>query len=161
MCLLVILLSMGLYSIIGAASWAAASRPSAAIMTKRGGTFGMKRSGATMTGALLALVSGDQDGSQRDFIGASKKFREALEKEKARRQAAPKRKAYLQADRIVQVLWRKSPGIFTNDPSVRRGLALAAGRLGQETSQLLDSVDQLAMAHETSLGAGNRDPPST
>src|SRR5260221_14273562 len=93
MCLLIILLAMGLYSISQCGELghriAAISRDN----NQAGGNLHqMKRSGAAMTGALLTLVTGDPERSAADFTEAGKNFEAALKGEEARHSASDKEK---------------------------------------------------------------------
>jgi signal transduction histidine kinase len=158
LCLWIILLAMGLYSIDQCSSLGKRIQTISRDNDRTGQSLQqMKRSGANMTGALLALVTGSQQRSHIDFSAASKSFREALNKEISRQSASSDEKAlmvklsdfYKNYDARVQAFLRSANQL---DPTWRP----MADKLGQDTAQLLDLTDQLALAHEQSLGAGNR-----
>jgi len=159
MCLLIILLSMGLYSIDRCSELGHRLQAIIRDHDRVGENLGqMKRSGATMTGALLVLVTGDQEQSRHDFSRASKSFQEALDEERARVSATKGEKALIAklADTYQAYTGRAQAFLQSAnqlDPSWRS----TAGTLGQETSQILDLVDQLTVEHERGLNAGYRD----
>jgi len=159
MCLLIILLSMGLYSINRCSELGYRIQAISRDNDRAGQNLRqIKRSGAAMTGALLSMVTEDHDGSRRDFATASKSFQEALDEENSRHSATTDEKrliaeltdsyksynaraeAFLQSANQLDPAWRPT-----------------AHKLGQDTSQLLDTVEQLALAHEHALSVGNRD----
>jgi signal transduction histidine kinase len=158
-CLLIILLAMGLFSIEQCSSLGKRIQAISRDNDRTGqNLYQMKRSGAAMTGALLSLVTEDHDGSRRDFAAASKRFEEALDEENSRQGASPDEKAliakltdaykaydararaFLQSGNQLDPVWRAT-----------------AHKLGQDTAQLLDLADQLALAHQHSFSAGNRE----
>jgi len=162
LCLLIILLAMGLYSINQCSELGhrieAISRDNdrAGLNLQQ-----MKRSGATMTGALLSLATGDTDGSRHDFSEASKSFQQALNEENSRSSASDNEKKLI----------AKLAGTFKAYDASARAFLLSvnqpdaawrstAHKLGQDTNQLLDLVDQLSVAHEQGLGEGNRNAAS-
>ena len=158
MCLLIILLAMGLYSIDRCSRLGRHIQAISRDNDKAGRSLRqMKRSGAAMTGALLSLVTGDHDGSQHDFVAARKNFQEALDEESSRQSASPEEKAliskllhfYKAYDTRAQAFLESANQL---DPAWRT----TAGKLGQDTSQLLDLLDQLSLAHEQGLATGNQ-----
>src|ERR1700721_2120352 len=84
-CLLIIVLAMGLYSINQCSELGKRIQTISAKYDSIGRDITqMKHSGAAMTGALLMLATGD-DGKSRDtFNDASKKFQDALNVERSR-----------------------------------------------------------------------------
>lgn len=157
-CLLIILLAMGLYSINQCSELGrrieAISRDNDAAGRN---IQEMKESGATMTGALLALVTGEQQQSQDEFTGASREFQKALEAENSNGSLDDKEKAQL--DKL-------NDAFKTYDARARAFLKApiqtdvnwhgTAARLGKDTAQLLTMVDQLAQLHRTGLGDKNK-----
>lgn len=159
LCLLVILLSMGLYSIDRCSELGHRVQTLIRDNDRTGQNLRqMKRSGGIMTGALLSLVTGDQDASRHDFTEASKNFAAALDEQGSRKSASADEKkliaeladSYKTYDARAQAFLKSANQL---DPAWRP----TAGKLGQDTAQLLDLVDQLALAHEHSLSADNRD----
>ncbi len=159
MCLMVILLSMGLYSINRCGELGHRIQTISRDNDQTGQRLKqMKRSGAAMTGALLSLVTGDRDGSRNVFTEASKNFRKALDEENSRTMVTPDEKtlitkltsSYKDYDARARVFLQSTNQL---DPAWHT----TAGKLGQNTEQLLDWVDQLAKAHEMGLGAGDQD----
>lgn len=158
LCLLIILLAMGLYSI----NQCSELGQRIAAISKDNDQAGrnlqqMKKGAATMTGALLALVTGDQEQSRKDFESGSQIFRKALDEENSRKTATDDEKkllgtlgdsyetyigkahAFLQSPEKPELAWRGT-----------------AAKLGQETASLLDLTDQLATAHEHAISKGGK-----
>src|SRR5271170_3988848 len=94
MCLLIILLFMGIYSIDRCSNLGKRIEAISRDNDQAGRNIRqMKNSETAMTGALLCLVTGDQDGARNDFAAASKKFEDALHEENARASASPDEKS--------------------------------------------------------------------
>src|ERR1700722_5278933 len=92
-CLLIILLSMGLYSINQCGELGRRVEAITRDNDRSGRSIQqMKRSGAAMTGALLSVVTEDHAQSNDDFAAASKSFKEALDEENSRQSASPEEK---------------------------------------------------------------------
>jgi signal transduction histidine kinase len=157
LCLLLILLAIGLYSINECSSLGRRIQAAARDHDRAGLNLGqMKRSGAAMTGALLCLVTGNQESCRHDFAAASNSFREALDEERTRQQASSDEKALIaKLDDAFKDYDTRAQGFIASaqesDPSWRP----AAARLGQDTAQLLDLVDRLTVAHEEAVTEGN------
>jgi len=158
LCLLIILLAMGLYSINQCSKLGQRIQAIRQDTDQAGQSIRqMKQSGASMTGALLALVTGDTQRSRSDFDAADANFQKALNEENSRQSASADEKsllikltdayrnygarahAFLQAPDLPDVAWRGT-----------------AAKLGQDTAHLLDLANQLAAAHEQALGEGNK-----
>jgi len=158
-CLLIILLSMGLYSIDRCSDLGRRILIISRDNDRAGQNLRqMKRSGAAMTGALLSLVTGDHDGSHRDFLAASKSFGQALDEENSRVSASPEEKKLIGELIDSYKIYNARSQAFLQwanqqDPAWRP----TAGKLGQNTAQLLDLVEHLTLAHERGLGSGSQD----
>lgn len=158
LCLLIILLAMGLNSInqcseLGKRIQAISRDNDSAGQNIRQ----IKRSTADMTGALLALVTGDQERSRRDFTSASHAFQQALDEERQRRSASNEEKKLVSSlgDSYRDYL-AKAQAFLLLPPKPENVWRSAAAKMGQDTAGLLDLTDQLAAAHERSLGDGSR-----
>jgi two-component system, NtrC family, sensor histidine kinase KinB len=158
-CLLVILLAMGLYSINQCGDLGRRIE----IISRDNDRSGliiqqMKRSGAAMTGALLSVVTNDQAQSSSEFNTARKSFLDALNSENARASTSPEEKkeiakileAYKSYDDRARAFLQSS-----NDPGGK--WRTTAHKLGHDTSDLLDMVDQLAIVHEQGLTSGTKE----
>jgi signal transduction histidine kinase len=158
-CLLVILLAMGLYSINQCGEL---GRHIEAI-TRDNDKFGlnirrMKRSGASMTGALLSLVTGDQARSKSDFAAASKSFSEALSEENnARNLDSPEKKQLSKLTESYNTYTQRANAFLQLSDQTDAAWKATAFKLGQNTSDLLDMVDQLGLAHEEGEKSGNNE----
>jgi signal transduction histidine kinase len=157
LCLLLILLAIGLYSINECSSLGHRIQGSIRDYDRAGLNLGkMKRCGAAMTGDLLSLVTGNQTLSRNNFAAASKSFQEALQEEFSRKDATADEKALIAKlnddfksyDARARAFLDSVP---ESDPSWRAN----AARLGQDTSLILDLVDRLTVAHEDAITAGN------
>jgi len=157
LCLLIILLAIGLYSINECSSLGYRIQAAARDRDKAGMSLGqMKRSGAAMTGALLSLVTGDAKRSRSDFFAASNSFQNALAYERSRNLNSTDEQALIaKLDNTFKIYDMQARAFLDSanesDPSWRP----TAARLGQDTSQLLDIVDQLSLAHEEAVTHGN------
>src|SRR5579863_7711821 len=93
LCLLLILLSMGFYSIDQCSGLGRRIEAISQDNDRAGRSLQqMKRSGAAMTSALLSLVTDDHDRSRDEFIAASTSFQEALDEENSRQSASSEEK---------------------------------------------------------------------
>jgi NtrC-family two-component system sensor histidine kinase KinB len=158
-CLLVILLSMGLYAINECGQLGRRIQAITRDNDKSGQNIhGMKRTGAAMTGALLSLMTGDHEKSRRDFSAASKNFDDALAEENARKMASPIEKKQIEKLTDAYKTYDKQARAFLQLPD-QPGDAwkTSAHKLGQATDDLLDMVDQLALAHEEGLKSGSKE----
>ena len=156
MLLLIILLLMGVYSInecshLGKRIAAVARDNDAAGR----GIGQMKHSCAVMTGALLERLSGSAARNTADFSSASDSFTKALGEEKDR-----KHKSSDEAALIGQLedAWR---GYASQANAFQKGITVpdrvTAAQLGMRTTDLLDLVERLNLAHENSVTASGRD----
>ncbi len=159
LCLLLILLSIGLYSINRCSELGhhiqAISRDNdhAGLNLQQ-----MKRSCAAMTGALLSLVTGDTQGSRSDFDQASKSFQDALNEENSRRSAdADEKKLIAKLTDSYKTYAARASAFLQSANHLDPAWRPTANKLGQETGQLLDLADQLSIAHEKALSAGDKD----
>jgi len=118
----------------------------------------MKRSGAAMTGALLSVVADGPAQSSADFTTASNGFKEALDEESSRDSASEEEKAEVAKliDAYKTYDGRARAFLQSANPHDASWKATAY-KLGQNTNQLLDMVDQLALAHESGLASGAKD----
>jgi len=157
-CLLLILLSMGLYSITQCGELG--NRIEAITRDNVGSGRNiqqMKRSGAAMTGALLSLVTNDHVRSGTDFVAASKSFNEALAEESSRHSASPEEKNQIAKLTATYAVYDKSARAFLLSPDQPDvAWRATAYSLGQSTAQLLDMVDRLGLMHEKGLSSGNQ-----
>ena len=162
-CLLVILLSMGLYSINQCSELGHRIEAISMDNDHSGRNIRqMKQSGAAMTGALLSLVTEDQAKSRSDFAAASKKFEEALAEETSRTLASPDEKTQIAKLTDAYKTYEEQAQAFLHLPDQPEGAwRTTAHELGANTGQLLDRVDQLALAHEQGVKTGNRDTHDT
>jgi signal transduction histidine kinase len=158
-CLLVILLSTGLYSINQCSELGKRIEG----IARDNDAFGrniqrMKRSGAEMTGALFARVTSDEPKSQTDFAEATAAFEKALADESSRSMASTEEKKQIAKLAEAFKEYEGRARVFLNTPTQEddawRG---TAHKLGQNTSELLDMVDALAAAHEEGLSTGRQD----
>jgi len=158
-CLLLILLSMGLYSITQCGELGNQIEAITRDNDRAGQNIHqMKRSGAAMTGALLCLVTNDQDRCSEDFDKASDSFKEALTKEDKQPSASPQEKKEIAALDEAFTTYQARATIFLKSPAQPDvAWRSTANKLGQDTSKLLDMVDQLALTHEKGLSSGSRD----
>jgi two-component system, NtrC family, sensor histidine kinase KinB len=159
MCLLLILLTMGLYSINECGELGRHIEKVFRDNDRAGQNIQqMKRSGAAMTGALLSVVTNDHAQSSNDFAVASNSFQEALTKEQARASASDEEKREIDSIANAFRTYEKKAQDFLQSSEQSNLLwKSTAHELGQNTSQLLDIVDQLSLAHEKGLEAGNKE----
>jgi len=155
-CLLIIVLAMGLYSINQCSELGRRIQRISADHDATGRNITqMKSAGAAMTAALLTLATGDESRSREDFGAASAAFREALNRETERTGVEKNEEdLILKLARTYQsydLAAKKFLAIPENVPTWRG----EAGKLGQQTAALLDLADQLTLAHEQVLAAGN------
>jgi NtrC-family two-component system sensor histidine kinase KinB len=157
-CLLVILLSMGLYSINQCSELGHRIEIISLDNDHAGlGIQRMKRSGAAMTGALLALVTNDHARSKEKFTTASRNFDEALAQESSWSLSSAEEKKQLAALTDAYQEYQKRANTFLQAPYLPDATWTAtANKLGQDTSDLLDMVDKLALAHEESVKSGDK-----
>jgi len=158
-CLLVILLSMGLYSINQCGELGRRIEAITRDNDRSGRSIEqMKRSGAAMTGALLSVVTNDYAQSSNDFTAASKSFREALDEENARHSTSPEEKKEIAKLIDAYGAYQERARTFLQAPyQPDAAWRTAAHKLGQNTSDLLNMVDQLALAHEEGLTSGDKE----
>ncbi len=157
LCLLIILLAMGLYSINQCSDLGQRIQAISRDNDEVGRNLQqMKRSCAGMTGALLALVAGDKVQSKKDFNLANKNFEEALSAELARKSISPEEKEPLGKLNTSYKTYLANANAFLIAPDFPDSAwRETAQKLGQNTTQILDLVDKLTLAHEHALGKGN------
>jgi len=158
-CLLLILLAMGLYSI----NQCGQLGHRIAAITRDNDQVGrniqqMKRSAAAMTGALLSVVTVDHQKSGDAFSTANEKFKKALAEETARKLVNPEEKEQIEKLNDLYSAYEGRAQAFLQSPEQPDvGWKVTADKLGQNIGQLLDGVDQLALAHEKGLNTGSGD----
>ncbi len=159
LCLLLILLAIGLYSIDRCSELGhRIVRLSDANGRVEHNLGQLKRSCAAMTGALLSLVTVDQSESEKAYDKASASFEEALNEEKARKNVSDKEKDLIAQLSKVYTAYEKRARDFLKAPlSPDDAWRPVAARLGQDTAALLDLADLLALAHEQNVARGNGD----
>jgi signal transduction histidine kinase len=157
-CLFLILLAMGLYSINQCSELGHRIQS----LTRDNDYAGrniqqMKRSAATMTGALLSLVTANPGQIAEEFKKANDDFKKALAEETSRQSASPEEKDEIAALKETYGSFEARAQAFLlapKEPDVAwKG---TADRLGQNISQILDLLDQLVIAHEKGLNAENK-----
>ena len=158
-CLFLILLAMGLYSISECGELGHRIEAAKRDNDHSGLSFQrMKRSGAAMTGALLSALTENPTQSNSDFDTASKSFEEALATETALPSVDPKEREVLTKLSGAYRTYAARAQAFLLSPEDAKGVwKTTASKLGQNTSDLLDMVDELALAHEQGLDKGNRE----
>jgi NtrC-family two-component system sensor histidine kinase KinB len=158
-CLCLILLAMGLYSINQCGELGHRIESIARDNDRSGLSIQqLKRSGAAMTGALLSVVTDDHAQSANDFADAAKSFQEALDEEDSRATTNPAEKKELaKIDRAFHSYDTKARAFLTAPDDVGGKWRTTAHNLGKETGDLLDMVDELALAHEQGLKSGSKE----
>ncbi len=153
-CLLVIVVMMGLYSINQCSE-----------LGKRVAQIGlendeigrdlhtMKRSGATMTASLLDLAVGNTKDSRPNFEKAASKFKKALDDEEARTPAdsADEKKFLSQIDDAFKTFTGDADKFFLQPQLPSDVWRDGANKLGLQIAQLLDLVDQLSATYSQGL----------
>jgi len=162
MCLLVILLAMGLYSIDRCSQLGRHLQTIKRDNDEVGRSlWQMKRSGALMTGALLTLVAGDREESNRTFTAASKSFAEALDEQNSRRTPTDDEKQLIaKLDASYKAYSGRAQAFLRLADQQDPSWTLTAEKLGRDTGQILELVDQLALAHDQGVEEGNREAAS-
>jgi NtrC-family two-component system sensor histidine kinase KinB len=153
-CLLVIVLSMGLYSISQCSELGKRIEKLGLENDKIGRDLRtMKESGATMTASLLDLAVGNAADSRPKFEKAVKNFQKALDEEEQRAPTSdPDEKKTLDQVSDSFKKFTGSADKFFLEPQLPGEVwRNSANQLGMEVAQLLDEVDQLAAAHQASL----------
>ncbi len=152
-CLCLILLAMGLYSINQCGELGQRIEKIARDNDSSGQNLQqMKRSGAAMTGALLSVVTNDHTSISTEFDEASKSFKEALDDEYARTPNGTEEKEDLDKIAAAFKAYDGKARAFLQAPEDSGGQWKAtAHALGKETANLLDILDQLSVAHEKGL----------
>lgn len=157
-CLLIIVVAIGLYS------WNQCSELGERIQKigrdndKAGRAVETMRSScAGMTGALLALATGDEDKSRIEFEQASLNFKKALDSEKERASASKDESDLIEKLETTYQRYTARAQAFLQlsqktDPKWR----VEAANLGRDTAGLLQSADQLYVAHEQALTVDGR-----
>jgi signal transduction histidine kinase len=161
-CLLLILLAMGLYSI----NQCGELGHQIETITRDNNHAGrniqqMKRSAAAMTGALLSLVTNDHAHSDKEFMAANQSFKEALAEENERHTANAGEKADIAKLNDLYRTYEDRARVFLQSPNQSDvAWRSSAEVLGQNTSQILDLIDQLSLDHEKGLVSGKGDTAS-
>ncbi len=155
-CLLIIVLAMGLYSINQCSELGKRIEKISADTDAVGrDVTQMKQAGAAMTGALLTLATGDEAKSRDEFSRSSADFDMALNQETLRPGVAKN-----EEDLIIKLAdtfkaYDVSAKAFLATPETGPTWRADAGKIGRQTATLLDLVDQVDLAHEQSLVAGS------
>jgi signal transduction histidine kinase len=155
-CLFIIVLAMGLYSINQCSALGERIQRISASHDDAGkDVTRMKQACAAMTSALLTLATGDGTESRAEFQKASKDFNDALNRE-TERTGIPKE----EEDLIVKLVgayksYDASAKAFLPSPETAPSWRSEAGKMGQQTTALLDLTDQLALSHQQEIAAGN------
>jgi two-component system, NtrC family, sensor histidine kinase KinB len=157
-CLLIILSLMGLYSINQCSELGKRIEKISRDNDQVGRNLGqMKRSGADMTGALLQLVTGDVQKSQADFNKASESFEKALDAEVTRpARSDAEKKLNDQLNNAFKDYLPRANAFLSAPEQPNAGWRSVAQKLGSDTGQLLDLVNQLGMVHEQALTDGTK-----
>ena len=156
-CLLIIVLAMGLYSINQCSELGRRIQKISASHDSVGQDITqMKQGCAAMTGALLTLATGDGDKSREEFQKASTRFNDALNRETERT-----RIPQAEEDLIIKLVnafktYDTNARAFLASPESAPSWRSDAGKLGQQTAALFDLADQLALAHEQDITEGNK-----
>ena len=157
-CLLLILLIMGLYSINQCSELGKRIQKISRDNDRVGSDIQkMKRAGASMTGSLLTLAVGDGSQSHTDFEKAAASFQEALKSEQDRDKLSTDEKALLRKLANSFKAYSDRASVFVQ--SAQEGNTTwrsDAATLGRETAGILDLLDQFNTAHEQSLSDGGK-----
>jgi NtrC-family two-component system sensor histidine kinase KinB len=158
-CLCLILLAMGLYSITQCGELGKRIENIAHENDRAGMSIQqMKRSGAAMTGALLSAVTNDRGQINGDFAKASQSFQEALQEENQRSTTNPDEKKQLAKISEFFQSYDGKARTFLQLPYNSGGKSRSTAHdLGKDTSDLLDMVDQLAIVHGEGLKSGSKE----
>ena len=158
-CLCLILLAMGLYSITECGELGHRIEAIARDNDSSGQSIQqMKRSCAAMTGALLSVVTLDHAQTSTDFDNASRSFSEALAEEQQRSTSSPDEKKEIAKILAAFTAYDEKARHFLQAPQDPGGQwKSTAHALGKQTSDLLDMLDQLALVHEQGVKVGARE----
>jgi len=158
MLLLILLLAIGLYSINKCGELGKQIQIISQDNDRAGQNLQeMKQSCARMTGALLGRFAEDQPEGAARFDSASAKFTEALEEERARTVKFPDEARLVKQINGLFHAYNGKAGFFLhgNDPS-DGAMRATAMELGTMTSNLLDLIDKLNLAHEQEMTTGGK-----
>lgn len=163
LCLLIILLAMGLYSINQCSDLGKRIEKISRDNDQAGRNLQqMKRGGAAMTAALLTMVTGDAQTSRKDFDAADETFQKALDGEASRTTPSAQEKALISQLSDTYKSYLPRARAFLQAPeSPAAAWHTSAAKLGQDSARMLDLVDQLGIAHEHALTEGNKDSAET
>jgi signal transduction histidine kinase/HAMP domain-containing protein len=155
--LVALLLGMGLYSVDRCSALGHRIEAISRDVDETGRSISqLRRTCAAMTGALLSRVTGDRTGSMADFAAAQKDFQNAVQEEQPRVRNQPDEKALLAKIAAADDAYQGQAKAFLELPgNVDAGGQATAAKLGRQTAQLLDLIDQLAVAHQTALRDGH------
>ncbi len=158
MLLLIMLLSMGLYSIDKCSELGKRIEKISRDADAAGRSIQqMKHGCSVMTGALLGRLTGDGP-SVKNFSMAGDGFGKALEEEQSRQDKSADEKALVKKIAGAYQGYREKVSAFligADQPGP--AMRATAGQLGASTGQLLELVDQLNVAHEQALTAQGHD----
>jgi len=156
-CLLIIVLAMGLYSINQCSELGRRIQKVSAAHDSVGRDVNdMKGAGAAMTGALLKLATGESVQSRDGFDTASKNFQDALNRETQRTGVAKDEEALIVKLAASFKAYATDAKTFLARPETSPTWKADASKLGRQTADLLDLVDQLALAHVQTLSEGEK-----
>jgi NtrC-family two-component system sensor histidine kinase KinB len=149
-CLLIILLAMGLYSINQCSELGKRIQRITSESDRVGQNLrNMKQSGGAMTGALLALVTGDEEKSRSEFNTASANFKRALEAEKSRPDKSDEEEKLIDQLAAGYAVYAPRALKFLQAPEQpSAGWRADAKDLGEETTRILGIVDEIGVAHD-------------
>ncbi len=158
LCLMIILLAMGLYSINQCSNLGRRiqkiSRDNDAIGRN---IEQMKKSGSAMLGGLLELVTGDEQKSRSDFQQANADFQKALEKQSTNGKVSDEeRKLTRQLESAYKTYAAKASAFLLAPMTPEQNWRANAAQVGTDTAHLIEAVDQLNVAHEQVLERGNQ-----
>jgi signal transduction histidine kinase len=155
-CLLLILLSMGLYSIQTCNDL---GRRIDAVVKYNDATGRliqkMKRSSSVMSGSFLVLVAGDPKQSRDDFNTARTDFVAAIKEEQSNPGLGDEERKSVNALAETFKNYQADASSFLDQAIRGQAGDLAGVRLGAENTALLDQVDQLALVHLNSVNKSN------
>jgi NtrC-family two-component system sensor histidine kinase KinB len=157
LCLLIIVLAMGLYSINQCSELGKRIQKISAAHDSVGQDITqMKQGCAAMTSALLTLATGDGNKSREEFQKASTKFNDALNRETERTHIPQAEEDLIIKSVKAYKTYDANARAFLASPESAPSWRSDAGKLGQQTAAMFDLADQLALAHEQDITEGNK-----
>jgi signal transduction histidine kinase len=162
MCLMIIVLAMGLYSMNQCNEL---GRRIQSFALENDGTGRnvqeMKRACTAMTTALLCLTTGDTARCQTDFQTASGDFRMALDRQRTRAtQDKDEKEATDKVNGAFEDYDQRAQAFIHLPDQNAPNWKSSAGKLGDDTTKLLVLVDGLAKAHEHAMTEGQHSSAS-